>query len=344
VGQSNNLEQPLLIAEISGNHNGSLERAHQIIDAFAMAGTTAVKIQTYTADTITLNVDSPNFKISSDHPLWGGRTLYELYSEAYTPWEWHESIFEHCREVGVIPFSSPFDETAVEFLETLGCQIYKIASLEIIDLPLIKLVANTGKPLIISTGTATLSEISDAVNAARSGGARDLTLLLCTSSYPADPGEANLNRMGLLKATFEVKVGLSDHTLGSAVALAATALGADAIEKHVTISRLDGGVDSAFSMEPDEFQKMASDIADVKRALGSADAWRTQSEAESIRLRPSLYFSEDVNPGDIVTEINVRSVRPSGGLLPIEIEKIIGKRITKPAKLGDPTSLDYFEI
>jgi pseudaminic acid synthase len=337
-------ESPFLIAEISGNHNGSLERAHKIIDACAKSGAHAVKIQTYTADTITLNVDTPNFRISSDHPLWGGRTLYELYSEAFTPWEWHSSIFEHCRELGVVPFSSPFDETAVEFLESLDCPIYKIASLEIVDLPLIKLASQTGKPLIVSTGTATLKEIDDAVGAARSGGCEDLTLLVCTSSYPADPSEANLNRIPALKKLFNVKVGLSDHTLGSAVALAATAIGADAIEKHVTLLRSDGGVDSAFSMEPNELAIMADEIRIVKSALGAGDAWRTESEAESTRLRPSLYFSENVFPGDLVTEKNVKSVRPSGGLAPVEIEKIMGKRIIKSANYGDPTNWEYFEI
>jgi pseudaminic acid synthase len=335
---------PFLVAEISGNHNGSLDRAVKIIDACAKAGAHAVKIQTYTADTITLNIDSPNFKISSDHPLWGGRTLYDLYSEACTPWEWHELIFSHCRKVGVIPFSSPFDETAVEFLELLDCPIYKIASLEIVDLPLIKLAANTGKPLIISTGTANLNEIEDAVSAAQKGGASDITLLVCTSSYPADPSEANLNRMATLRQLFDVKVGLSDHTLGSSVALAATALGASVIEKHVTLLRSDGGVDSAFSMEPNELAEMVNEIQIVTSSLGRGDVWRTESERESIRLRPSLYFAKDVEVGDIVTSENIRSVRPAGGLAPVYIEKILGKRISKSAKVGDPTNLEYFDF
>jgi len=333
-----------IVAEISGNHNGSLARAHSIIEACAGAGVSAIKIQTYTADTITLDVDSEAFRISDDHALWGARTLHSLYSEAYTPWEWHEPIFRHCRELGVIPFSTPFDETAVEFLEKLDCPIYKIASLEIVDIPLIRMASGTKKPLIISTGAASLDEISNAVDAARSAGAIDLTLLVCTSSYPANPNEANLLRMDSLRELFGVKVGLSDHTLGSAVSIAAAALGAEVIEKHVTLSRSDGGVDSAFSIEPQELEQLVSDVKDASDALGIATAWRTESEAESIRLRPSLYFAEDVKAGEVVTGVNVRSVRPSGGLPPVDIDKIMGKRVVKDAQLGDPTSWEMFEI
>jgi N-acetylneuraminate synthase len=333
-----------IVAEISGNHNGSLARAHSIIEACAGAGVSAIKIQTYTADTITLDVDSEAFRISDDHALWGARTLHSLYSEAYTPWEWHEPIFTHCRELGVIPFSTPFDETAVEFLEKLDCPIYKIASLEIVDIPLIRMASGTKKPLIISTGAASLDEISNAVDAARSAGAIDLTLLVCTSSYPANPNEANLLRMDSLRELFGVKVGLSDHTLGSAVSIAAAALGAEVIEKHVTLSRSDGGVDSAFSIEPQELEQLVSDVKDASDALGSATAWRTESEAESIRLRPSLYFAEDVKAGEVVTGVNVRSVRPSGGLPPVDIDNIMGKRVVKDAQLGDPTSWEMFEI
>jgi pseudaminic acid synthase len=335
---------PFLVAEMSGNHNSDLDRAFKIIETFALAGASAIKIQTYTADTITLKVDNPHFRITESHKLWGSRTLHDLYTEAHTPWEWHKPIFDRCRSLGVIPFSTPFDETAVHFLEDLDCPIYKIASLEIIDLPLIALTASTGKPLIISTGAATFDEISEAVKVARNSGVKDLTLLVCTSSYPADPREANLKRLAKLREQFGVKVGLSDHTLGSKVAIAATALGATVIEKHVTLSRKDGGVDSAFSMEPDEFHLMSKDLQDIKLSLGSPDVWRTESEAESTRLRPSLYFSENVFPGDFVTEKNVRSVRPSGGLAPVEIEKIMGKRITKSANYGDPTNWEYFEI
>lgn len=334
----------MIVAEISGNHNGSLDRAKKIIEGCAFAGANAVKIQTYTADTITLNVDHANFTISPSHPLWGGRTLYDLYSEAYTPWEWHKPIFEHCRKLGLIPFSTPFDETAVDFLESLNCPIYKIASLEIVDLPLISKVAETMKPLIISTGTATLDEIEQAVETARTHGTVDLTLLVCTSSYPANPIEANLSRMKLLKDKFGVKVGFSDHTIGSIAGVAAAALGASVIEKHVTLSRADGGVDSAFSMEVSELKNFVADINSAIETIGREDSWRTESEIESTRLRPSLYFAQNVAPGDVVTNTNVRSVRPSGGLPPVEIYKILGKKIKKSAKIGDPTSWDHFEL
>lgn len=335
---------PLIVAEISGNHNQDLNRALEIIRACADSGVRAVKIQTYTADTITLNVDSPQFQISSDHSLWGSKNLYELYKEAHTPWEWHKEIFDLCRQLNVMPFSTPFDETAVDFLEKLDCPIYKIASLEIVDLPLISKVANTKKPMIISTGTATIKEIDSAVSVARDSGAGDLTLLVCTSSYPANPAEANLKRMEFLSNKFKVKIGLSDHTLGSAVSIAAAVLGASVIEKHVTLSRSDGGVDSAFSMEVNEIPKFMQDIHDAVSAIGVEDYWRTESETESVRLRPSLYFSQNVSAGEFVTNENVRSVRPSGGLPPVEISKILGKKIVKNAKIGDPTSWDYFEI
>jgi N-acetylneuraminate synthase len=334
----------LFVAEVSGNHNQDLERALKIVRNCAEIGVGAIKIQTYTADTITLNVNSPEFRISESHDLWGSDNLYDLYSRAHTPWDWHRPIFDLGIELGVPVFSTPFDETAVDFLEKLDCPIYKVASMEIVDLPLIGRIARTGKPMIISTGTATLGEISDAIEFAKQNGATDITLLICTSSYPADPSEANLARIKILRELFNVKVGLSDHTLGSAVSVAAAALGACVIEKHVTLKRNDGGVDAAFSMEIDELPQLLKDIESARIAVGSASNWRTKSESESVRLRPSLYFTTDVSPGDLVTENNVRSVRPSGGLAPIDILKIMGKRITKSAKLGDRTSWDYFEI
>ena len=334
---------PFVIAEISGNHNGSLQRAIDIVKATASSGVDAVKIQTYTADTITMNVDSAEFQISQGHELWGGRSLYNLYEEAYTPWEWHKPIFDMARSLGVIPFSTPFDETAVDFLESIDCPIYKIASLEIVDLPLIEMVAATRKPLIISTGTATLDEVGDAISAARLGGAKDITALVCTSSYPAKAKDAHLSRMKTLQDVFGVKVGLSDHTLGSAVAVAATALGASVIEKHVTLSRADGGVDSAFSMEPDELKHMILDINDASWAIGRPDAWRTEVENESLRLRPSLRYDLNLEPGEIILETSFRSVRPAGGLAPKDANLVLGKRLIRSVRYGDPVSVEDVE-
>ena len=337
------VQSPLVIAEISGNHNGSLERALEIVKSSASSGVGAVKIQTYTAETITMNVASKEFQISQDHELWGGRTLFNLYEEAYTPWEWHQPIFELARHLGVIPFSTPFDETAVEFLESLDCPIYKIASLEIVDLPLIEMVASTGKPLIISTGTASIEEVSDAISAAKQGGAKDITALVCTSSYPAKAKDAHLSRMKTIQDSFGVQVGLSDHTLGSAVAVAATALGASVIEKHVTLSRGDGGVDSAFSMEPAELEQMILDINDAKAAIGDANAWRTEAEQESVRLRPSLRFDGDLTKGTVLEATSFRSVRPSGGLAPKEASKILGKIVNQNVSHGQAISWDLLE-
>jgi N-acetylneuraminate synthase len=337
------VQLPLVIAEISGNHNGSLERALEIVKSSASSGVGAVKIQTYTAETITMNVDSQDFQISQDHELWGGRTLFNLYEEAYTPWEWHQPIFELARNLGVIPFSTPFDETAVEFLESLDCPIYKIASLEIVDLPLIEMVALTGKPLIISTGTASIEEVSEAISAAKQGGAKDITALVCTSSYPAKAKDAHLSRMKTIQDSFGVKVGLSDHTLGSAVAVAATALGASVIEKHVTLNRADGGVDSAFSMEPSELEQMILDINDARAAIGDANAWRTDAEQESFRLRPSLRFDGDLKKGTVLNATNFRSVRPAGGLAPKEASKILGKIVNQNVSHGQAISWDLLE-
>lgn len=333
---------PMIVAEISGNHNGSLPRALDIVRAVADSGAHAVKIQTYTADTITLNVDSPAFRVSAEHELWGSRTLYDLYSEAFTPWEWHEPIFELARELGLIAFSTPFDETAVDFLESLRVPLYKIASLEIVDLPLIRQVAQTGKPMILSVGTGSIVEVAQAVEAARAGGATNITLLACTSSYPALPDDANLLRMPVMKELFNVKVGLSDHTMGIGVSVAAAALGATVIEKHVTLRRADGGVDSAFSLEPEELTMLVEGCDAAVRALGSADKWASTAENESLRLRPSLYVSADVKAGDVATAENVRSVRPSGGLPPIEIDRVLGRVFASDAALGMPVSWELF--
>jgi pseudaminic acid synthase len=334
--------KPLIVAEISGNHNGSLDRALDIVRAVAAAGADAVKIQTYTADTITLNVDSPAFRVSAGHELWGDRTLYSLYQEAYTPWEWHEPIFALAKELGLIGFSTPFDETAVDFLESLDVPLYKIASLEIVDTPLIRQVAETGKPLILSVGTASVTEVGAAVEAARAGGCTDLTLLACTSSYPAIPDDANLRRMPVMAELFGCKVGLSDHTLGIGVAVAATALGASVIEKHVTLARSDGGVDSAFSLEPAELAQLVVESDAAFRALGAADVWATTAENESLRLRPSLYVSSPVKPGDRASNANVRSVRPSGGLPPADLPLVLDREFTRAAEPGTPVSWDLF--
>jgi N-acetylneuraminate synthase len=333
----------MIIAEMSGNHNGSLPRALDIVRAVADSGAHAVKLQTYTADTITLDVDAPAFRVSSGHPLWGDRTLYELYSEAHTPWEWHEPIFELARDLGILAFSTPFDETAVDFLESLGVPMYKNASLEIVDLPLIRRIASTGKPLILSIGTASLEEVTAAVQAARDGGGTDITLLACTSNYPASPDDANLLKMPRLRELFGTKVGLSDHTMGIGVSVAAAALGATVIEKHVTLRRSDGGVDSAFSLEPEELAQLVDAANAAARALGSPDVWATAADRESLRLRPSLYVAQAVRAGDVVSAHNVRSVRPSGGLPPDDLGRVLGKRFVADAAPGTPLSWELVD-
>jgi N-acetylneuraminate synthase len=334
-------EYPLFVAEISANHMGSLNRAHQLIDASIDAGATAVKFQTYTPDTMTLNVEG--LAVSDDHELWGGRSLYTLYREAMTPWEWHGELFEHCRARGVIPFSSPFDPTAVEFLESLNAPIYKIASLETSDHQLIRLVGETGKPTIISTGATELEEIEDLVSVFRATGNQDLTLLVCTSSYPAEPRDANISRMELLRKKFNVKVGLSDHTLGIGTSIAAIALGATVIEKHITLDRKHGGVDSAFSMEPLEFAQLVSEGRSAIESLGES-TWSIQpSELESRRLRRSLYIVEKVRQGDLVTTNNVRAIRPGFGIPPKNLNEVIGKTFKNDFEKGTALSWNLIE-
>lgn len=329
------------IAEISGNHSGSLDKAHLLIDAAADAGATTVKFQTYTPDTMTLNLES--FSVSQDHNLWGGRTLYSLYQQAMTPWEWHAELFEHCRSRGVVPFSSPFDPSAVEFLESLNAPMYKIASLETSDLQLIRLVGETGKPTIISTGATELEEIEDLVTTFRATGNTDLTLLVCTSSYPAEPKDANIKRMELLRNKFEVKVGLSDHTLGIGVSLAAIALGASTIEKHITLDRKSGGVDSAFSMEPQEFAELVAQGNAASLALGNPE-WKIQaSEYESRRLRRSLYIVKDVRAGEAVSHENLRAIRPGDGASPKHLEEWIGLNFKEDHFAGTPMKFELLE-
>jgi len=328
----------MFIAEVSANHLGSLERAKKIVLAAAKAGATAVKFQTYTADTMTLDTD--DFRISEDHELWGGRRLYSLYKEAYTPWEWHPELFELCRSLNVLPFSSPFDLSAIELLESLNAPMYKIASLETGDVQLIKAVAETGKPLIISTGATEWNEIEDLVGIVEKAGNKDLTLMVCTSSYPSDPVDAHLNRIATLRKHFGVKVGLSDHTLGIGVSIAAIALGATAIEKHMTLRRSDGGADGAFSMEPEEFAMLVKEGTSAFHALGNPEWSMQDSEKESRRHRRSLYVVKDVKAGDVVTHDNVRAIRPGGGCPPKLLDAMLGKNFQADNKTGTPMSLE----
>jgi pseudaminic acid synthase len=331
---------PLLyIAEVSANHLGSLQRAKEIVIAAANAGATAVKFQTYTADTMTLNL--PDFAISENHELWGGRRLYDLYAEAHTPWDWHRELFELARELDLVPFSSPFDLTAIEFLETLGAPMYKIASMETGDLRLIQAAAQTGKPLIISTGATEWNEIEEVVQVVNKTGNQDLTLLVCTSSYPSDPKESHISRMETLRNHFGCKVGLSDHTLGIGVSIAAIALGAVAIEKHLTLRRSDGGADGAFSMEPEEFASLVREGNSARLAVGNS-IWEMQpSEKESRRLRRSLYVVKSVRKGDEITHNSIRAIRPGFGISPKYYEDLIGRKFNRDLEVGTPMSLEY---
>ncbi|GAB1689119.1 pseudaminic acid synthase [Krasilnikovia sp. M28-CT-15] len=328
--------RPYVVAEMSGNHNGSLDTALQLVDAVADAGAHAIKLQTYTADTMTVDVPDERFRVSTGHDLWSGEYLYQLFQRAHTPWEWHEAIFERARGHGLTAFSSPFDATAVELLEKLDAPLYKIASSEITDLPLIRLVAGTGKPVIISTGMAGVAEIGAAVDAARGAGCTELVVLSCTASYPAPPQETNLRRIPVLAETFGVPVGLSDHTLGIGVPVASVALGACLIEKHVTLDRGDGGVDSAFSLEPLEVAALVTESERAWQALGTTRIGPTEAERESLRFRRSLYVVADVRAGDALTEANVRSIRPTGGLAPDAIGTVLGRTFRRDAAKGTP--------
>jgi pseudaminic acid synthase len=327
---------PFVIAEMSGNHDGDLDKALAIVRAAAAAGAHAVKLQTYTADTITIDADTPEFRLSSEHELWAGRRLYDLYEEAHTPWDWHKPIFELARELGLLAFSSPFDPTAVAFLEDLEVPCYKIASSEIVDLPLIRRVAATGKPLIISTGMASLGEVDAAVSAARSMGNDQLVVLSCTASYPADPADSNLRGIPVLADAFDTLVGLSDHTPGIGAAVAAVALGACVIEKHVTLSRADGGVDSAFSLEPAELAALVRESRTAWQALGEPRIGARDAEAEGLRFRRSLFVTQDVRAGDVVSSANVRSVRPAGGLPTDLFDVVEGRAFRADAVKGTP--------
>ena len=333
-------EPPYVVAEMSGNHNHSLERALEIVEAAAGAGASAIKLQTYTADTMTLDVDRGAFRIEDPNSLWAGQTLYTLYQQAYTPWEWHKPIFERARELGLTAFSSPFDATAVDFLESLDAPAYKIASFENTDLPLIRRAAATGKPVIISVGMASLAEIDEAVQAARGAGCTQLVLLKCTSSYPSEPETANLKTIQQLRDLFGVEAGLSDHTMGIGVSVAAVALGATFIEKHFTLRRADGGVDSAFSMEPEELRLLVEESDRAARATGTVSFGASAREQQSLLHRRSLYVVRDMEPGEAFTPENLRAIRPGDGLPPKHFDALIGRKVARRIAKGTPVSWD----
>lgn len=331
-------QQPFVIAEMSGNHNQSLDRALEIVEAAARSGVHALKIQTYTPDTMTIDLDEGEFHICDPKSLWAGTSLFKLYGEAYTPWEWHKPIFDRARELGIIPFSTPFDDTAVDFLESLDVSCYKIASFENTDLPLIRRVAATGKPLIISTGMATVAELDETVRAAREAGCKDLILLKCTSTYPATAENTNILTIPHLRELFGCEVGLSDHTMGVGVSVASVALGANVIEKHFTLSRADGGVDSTFSMEPTEMAQLVVETERAWQALGQVSYGPTAAEKKSIQFRRSLYVVQDLKAGDVLTSENVRAIRPGFGLATKYLDLLLGKQVRVDIKRGTPLS------
>ena len=333
--------RPYVIAELSANHNGSLERAKALIDMAQASGVDAVKIQTYRPDTITLDCDAEDFVNRGG--LWDGRTLYELYQEAHLPWEWHEPLFRHARERGITLFSSPFDHSAVDLLEGLGAPAYKIASFEAIDLPLIARVARTGKPMIISTGMASLEEIAEAVACARGAGCRELVLLKCTSTYPATPDDTNILTIPDMRKRVGCDIGLSDHTMGVGVSVASIALGACLIEKHFTLRRADGGVDSAFSLEPQELKLLVEEVDRAWRALGEVRYGPTEKEKKSLAFRRSLYITADLKAGDVLTKDNVRAIRPGLGLPPKHLDSVLGRRVRADTPRGTPLKLELLD-
>ena len=332
---------PFIIAELSANHNGSLERALASITEAHRCGVDAIKLQTYTADSLTIDCDSPDFKIKGG--LWNGYTLYELYKQASTPYAWHKHLFEHARNLGLIIFSTPFDETAVDFLESLDASAYKIASFEVVDLSLISYVARLGKPMIISTGMASEDEIEDAVSTARNSGCPEIALLHCISSYPAPIEQSRLRQIPELSKRFGVEAGLSDHTLGTTASVAAVALGASVIEKHFTISRQDKGPDSEFSLEPTEFSKLVTESLDAWRALGVSGYARQQSEDSSRVFRRSLYFVRDLPAGHVIGPDDIKCIRPGYGLPPKCLSRLMGRKLVQPVQRGTATAVEYFE-
>jgi N-acetylneuraminate synthase len=334
---------PFIVAEMSGNHNQSLERALQIVEAASKTGVQALKLQTYTADTLTLNVRSEDFMLRGEGSLWKDQSLYDLFKTAHTPWEWHAPIMKRAQDLGMLCFSSPFDESAVDFLESLNVPAYKIASMEIVHLPLIRKVASTGKPVIISTGMATAEEIQEAVETARSAGCRSPILLKCTSAYPAMPEDAHLMTIPDMQNRFSCPVGLSDHTLGIEVPLVSVAFGAVFIEKHFTLKRSDGGPDSTFSLEPDELQHLVEGSKKAWQALGKISYGPNKAQELSLQERRSLYVAEDMRSGEVFTRESLRCIRPSYGLAPKYYDSLLGARVTRDVKMGTPVSWDFIE-
>ncbi len=330
--------KPFVIAEMSGNHNQSLERAFEIVDAAAEAGAHALKLQTYTADTITFNGNSDEFVIKDQNSLWKNQNLHKLYQMAYTPWEWHKPIFDRAKALGMLAFSSPFDTTAVDFLESLDVPCYKIASFENTDHILLKKVAQTGKPIIMSTGVASIADIQESVGVLRKNGCKDLVLLKCTSTYPATPESTNLLTIPHMAALFDCQIGLSDHTMGIGAGIAAVALGARVLEKHFTLRRADGGVDSSFSLEPEELKNLVVESERAFLAMGKVNYILSEKEQKSLQYKRSLYVVEPMKSGDVFNEINVRSIRPSNGLHTRYYEEILGKTATQDIEAGTALS------
>ena len=331
---------PLVIAEMSGNHNQSLERALEIVDAAAQSGAHTLKIQTYTAETMTIDVGEREFFISDEKSLWKGESLFDLYKKAYTPWEWHKAIFDRAKKHKMLAFSTPFDKTAVDFLENLNVPCYKIASFENTDLPLIKYVAATGKPMIISTGMATFAELDETVEAARAAGCNDLVLLKCTSTYPSTPDDSNILTIPEMRARYGCEIGISDHTMGIGVSVAAVALGATVIEKHFTLQRADGGVDSAFSMEPQEMAQLVIETERAWQAMGRIQDGPTEKEKSSLVFRRSLYVVADIKAGEKLTPANVRAIRPGLGIAPKFYDEVMGKTAKRDIARGTPLTHD----
>ena len=334
---------PFIIAEMSGNHNQSLENALNLVREAAQAGVDAIKLQTYTADTMTLDLKKDEFVINDENSLWNGKNLYELYQIAHTPWDWHKPIMELANSLGIICFSTPFDESAVDFLEDLNVPAYKIASFENIDIPLIKKVAATKKPMIISTGMASISEISDAVLTAKKNGCNDLILLKCTSTYPASSKNINLKTISHMRDLFNCEVGLSDHTLGIGTSLGAIAFGASVIEKHFTLDRSEGGVDSAFSIEPSELSQLVKESKQVRESIGDISYGTTEEEEKSLEFRRSIYITRNLKKGEILSKSNIRRIRPGKGLSPKYFDIVIGKRINCDVEIGTPLTWELME-
>ena len=331
---------PFIIAEMSGNHNQSLDRAMELVEVAADSGAHAVKFQTYTAETMTLDISEGDFLISDPKSLWHGRNLYDLYDEAHTPWEWHEELFDHAKSLGMIPFSSPFDKTSVDFLESLGVPCYKVATFECTDLPLVSYIASKGKPMIISTGMASVAEIDETVKVAKSNGCDEIILLKCTSTYPATPDNTNILTIPHLRDLFNCEVGLSDHTMGIGASVASVALGATVIEKHFTKKRSDGGVDSAFSMEPDELKDLVIETKRAHQALGKVHYGPLNDEAQSLAFRRSIYIAKDISAGEILSTENIRIIRPGFGIKPKYFDSVIGRPIREDVKKGTALTWD----